>query len=112
MWRVMANAEAEPWRNRVETNSEFECDFSATVLGRNLCSFHAVHNGYDGDAARRAPHRPRAGVDSRTAPSVHPRAFLPYGRPHNREGLGFHVSVQQILILDDGSVDCALRFPT
>jgi hypothetical protein len=51
-------------------------------------------------------------VDSRTAPSVHPRSlFLPYGRPHNREGLGFHVSVQQILILDDGSGDCALRFP-
>lgn len=29
----MANAEAEPCRNRVETNSELECDFSATVLG-------------------------------------------------------------------------------
>jgi len=27
MWRVMANAEAEPWRNRVETNSEFSVTF-------------------------------------------------------------------------------------
>jgi hypothetical protein len=27
MWRVMANAEAEAWRNRVETNSELGVTF-------------------------------------------------------------------------------------